>query len=349
MRNMVKYVLIIALLVVVTACGGGSQDGGSQPVSGNEGGQENETAQQPEAKKPDYPAGGKEITFIVPFSAGGGYDTLARAAVTIFEQSLPNNPKIIVENVTTAAGRVGVEQLYISEPDGYTIGNMSGGAVIPQIMEEVNYDLNQMEWIGIMSTDYYITAASKKSNIKSLDDIIAGGEVIVGMTGLSSIDGIGPHVMADKMGFQINAVGHKGSKEATIAAVRGDVDLVSYPINAILPLVQNDELVPLWTSSPTRIPELPDVPTLSEMGYEDVAKVFVLPRPLAAAPGTPKEIMDILRNAFQKVLDNKDYQDLVIRVNQAELGTNDPEKTKEVISNLFELLTPYKDLLQSTK
>ena len=331
--------LTFLVLMVITACSTNKTDNpsSSTPPKDSQGTVETEVTVN------NFPE--KDITFIVPYGAGGGYDTLARQAAPILTKNLNNNPNIVVKNVTGGGGRVGVEELYRSNPDGYTIGNMSGGAVIPQVIGEAQYDLHNLPWIGIMSTDYYITAVSKQSNISSLEDLRNFGEVRHGMSGFASIDGIGPVIMADKMEFNIRSIGHQGSQEAVLSAMRGDVDLVTYPLNVILPLAMDGELIPLWTSSPERIPELPDIPTLKELGYESVANVLVLPRPIAAAPGTPEDIVEILREAFQKVLEDEEYQDLVINMNKAAIGTSDLDETKQVINNLFELLSPYKDLL----
>lgn len=340
MLKIFKYAWVFMLAAALIACSSSPNTNSQAASSGNKG-----EADDSKTAKSDYPT--SDITFIVPYSPGGGYDTLARAAAPLLKEKLPNRPNIAVSNVAAGGGKVGVEKLFHSKPDGYTFGIMSGGAVIPQIIEDAGYDLHKMEWIGVMSIDYYITAASKKSNIRSLDDLRKKGVVKAGITGLSTIDGVSSYILADKMGFKTNAVGHKGSQEATLSALRGDVDIVTYPLNAMLNLIKDGELVPLWTSTPERIPELPNVPTLKELGYAEVAKVLILPRPLAASPGTPKERVEILRKAFKSVLENKEFKDLVVNKNQATLGTADPEKTKEVISGLFELLEPYKDLLKS--
>lgn len=296
-----------------------------------------------QSTKPSEQFPNQPITFIVPYTVGGGYDTAARALAPAISAALPNKVPVVVKNVTGGGGVVGVNTLYSSSPDGYTIGVMSSGVAIPQLIGKAQYDLNKFNWLGVMMTDYYITAVSPKSPYRSLQDLRKADRVLAGMTGYTTIDGIGALVQGEKMGYKVKPVMHNGSQEAVTAALRGDVDLVTYPFNVLLELCKKGDLIPLWVSTPERSPELPNVPTLRELGYPEVADFLVLRRLVAAPPGVDAERLKILREAFAAALEDKEYQRLVTEQFKASISKVTPEEVASFVKSTFSMLEPYKE------
>src|SRR5690606_202839 len=100
------------------------------------------------ANAADYP--NRDIHFIVPYSPGGGYDTLARTLAPFLAKHLPGNVNVIIENRTGAAAQVGTAYLQRSAPDGYTIGisNIPGLMAAEVLQETPPYRLADFTWLG---------------------------------------------------------------------------------------------------------------------------------------------------------------------------------------------------------
>ena len=156
----------------------------------------------------------KDISWIVPFSAGGGYDVWARALGRAMEKEVPKGLKIVVKNVTGAAGRVGTTQLYRAKPDGYTIGMVDLGILPYQIAmgpEKAGYDLNRFSWIGVFAEAPWTIAVKKDSPLKSLKDVKAqGAKLRWGVLGPGETHWLAAMVTTGEMGIPFNIVSGYG-------------------------------------------------------------------------------------------------------------------------------------------
>src|ERR671919_529647 len=94
---------------------------------------------------------GKTIRIIVGFSAGGGFDTYARAIARHMGKHIPGQPAIIVENLTGAGSLIAANHVYkVAKPDGLTIGSFNGNQILGQLVgaQGINFDARQLEWMG---------------------------------------------------------------------------------------------------------------------------------------------------------------------------------------------------------
>jgi tripartite-type tricarboxylate transporter receptor subunit TctC len=100
----------------------------------------------------------KDITFVIPFSPGGGFDTYVRLIAPFVEKHLPNKVHVIVKNVPGAGGRKGLTDVYRDKPDGYNIVivNVPGAMVPPLVGKKVQYDLEKITWLARLSFDSYL-------------------------------------------------------------------------------------------------------------------------------------------------------------------------------------------------
>ncbi|MFB0506248.1 MAG: Bug family tripartite tricarboxylate transporter substrate binding protein, partial [Thermodesulfobacteriota bacterium] len=128
----------------------------------------------------------KTITFIVPVTPGGGFDTVTRMLVPYLRKYLPKNPNIIVKNAPGGEWNIGINKMYRSEPDGHTIGilNLPGNAV-NQVIGTAKFDLNKITWLGNISQVIYVTALSTKSKYRTVEDLKKAPEVTSGVVGLA--------------------------------------------------------------------------------------------------------------------------------------------------------------------
>lgn len=297
------------------------------------------------AKKVDYPT--KEITYIVPVTPGGGFDTMSRILAPFLQKYLPNNPNVIVKNVPGGEWMTGINEVYNAKNDGYTIGifNLPGN-IVNQIMGLARYDLTKVSWIGSITSPPYVAAVSPKSKYKTLDEMKKAPEVKIGAVSLSSSAGLGSLIAAERMGIKPRFVNHKGSSEAILAAIRGDVDFVQYPYGTMDDYVVNSkELIPVWVYSKKRIPTMPDTPTIGELGYPELLEPVSIYYLVGTTPNTPPEILQILREAFDKSMADPDFAKKLQDVGEEVI----PAKASEVegiVKRSIDEYTKYKSAVE---
>ena len=126
----------------------------------------------------DYPE--RDITVIIPYSAGGGFDSYVRGVLPIMQKYLPNQVNLIPRNMPGAGGRKGATAIFRARPDGYTIGAFNvPGLLLPDLLgEPVGYDLSQVTWLGRMSEDRYAMVVKSSNGISSVEDLRALGRPI---------------------------------------------------------------------------------------------------------------------------------------------------------------------------
>ncbi|MFZ5646954.1 MAG: Bug family tripartite tricarboxylate transporter substrate binding protein [Bacillota bacterium] len=337
MKKAARYSFLTVILMVfsalaLTGCGGEKE---SPAGSGGQGGKD---------KAGGFPQ--KEITFIVPYSPGGGYDTVSRLIAPYMKKYLPNQVNVIVKNVPGGECKIGYMEMWKAKPDGYTIGivNMPG-AVTHQLLKTAEYDLNKFTWIGRITESVHVAALSPKSKYKTLDDLKKAPEVKASVVGLASTGGLGLVIMGKEMGFNMVPVPHNGSSEAIIAAVRGDVDITDFPYASLKQfLVDTKDLTPFVVFSNERLETLPDTPTAKEMGYPQLTKIIRADYVVAGTPGIPDETAKILREAFAKALQDPEFQQAMKKANW-EVAPATPGETAEIVKEALDGYGKYKDIV----
>ena len=291
-----------------------------------------------------FPA--KNISFIVPVTPGGGFDTATRMLVPFLEKYLPGHPNVIVKNVPGGEWSIGINKMYRSKPDGNTvcIFNMPGNAT-SQVLGKAKYDLNKVTWIGNISEVVYVTALSKTSKYKSLKELQDAPEVTSGVVGLASTAGLGTIIAAERMGIKMKPIPTDGSVQAILAAIRGDVDWVQYPIETLKKsIVDSQDLTPVWVYSKKRLDLLPDVPTIAELGYKDLLDIVAMTRPVGAPPGLPKDVLKVWEDSFSKAVNDPEFQQKMIKANASPAPMSAEETTEMVRLGVIEV-AKYKNLL----
>ena len=202
-----------------------------------------------------------------------------------------------------------------------------------------------MTWIGNISEVIYVTALSKHSKYKSLKDLQAAPEVTSGVVGLASTAGLGTIIAAERMGIKMKPIPTDGSVQAILAAIRGDVDWVQYPIETLKKsIVDSKDLTPVWVYSKKRLDLLPDVPTVAELGYKDLLDIVAMTRPVGAPPDLPKDVLKIWEDAFSKAVNDPEFQQKMIKANASPAPMSAEETTEMVRLGVLEV-AKYKNLL----
>lgn len=250
-----------------------------------------------------YPT--KPIRWVVPSSAGGGNDYLAR----LFSAKITENwgQQVLVDLRPGAAGIVGSEIVAKAPPDGYTILIVATGyGLNPSLYANLPYDtINDFARINLLAFSPNVLVVHPSLPVKTTKELIALAKSRPGkLNYASSGAGTGGHLSIELMKYmaKINMVHvpYKGAGDATVAVVSGQVHMLMTAPGAAIPFVQSGRLRALAVGSAKRVKALPEVPTMTEAalpGYEVDGFYGVL------APGkTPRPIIDKLYTEFDRIL-----------------------------------------------
>ncbi len=253
----------------------------------------------------------RPIRWIVPFPAGGATDMVSRIAAQ--QMSLVLGQTIVVENITGAAGAVGVDRLSKSPPDGYTIGTSANSvqAVMPHQSESpLPFDtIKSFTPLAGIASFQYVFDVAPSSGIKSVGDLIAkaragAGKVSFGSSGLGTGSHLAGILLAEKTGTRFTDVPYKGGAPALADLMGGHVDFVADPVGGSIALIRSGKLVPIAMSGSKRHPAFPDVPLVSETvpGYDHVGWFG-----LYGPAGMPPDIVSRISAEMAKVQRSPEY------------------------------------------
>ena len=174
----------------------------------------------------EYPA--KDISVVIPFNSGGGFDTYVRALAPGLEKHLPGDVNVVPKNLPGAGGRRGASDVFRSRPDGYTIGifNMPG-VLIPRLQGmPTEYELSRVTWLATLGYDPYVFAVSGDSDVTSIDDLRKLGRTVTyGATGPGSTSYVATNIVNEALGIPYDIItGYKGSSGYLLGLIRGDFD-----------------------------------------------------------------------------------------------------------------------------
>ncbi len=265
----------------------------------------------------EYPA--KTITMVVPFAAGGPTDTVAR----LLGQAMGNALKqqIIVENVGGAGGTLGARRVAQAAPDGYTIFlHHIGHSTAPSLYRKLPYNaIDDFEPIGRV-TDVPMTIVARKDfPPRDLKELIAyvkanKDKVTYANAGVGAASHLCGMLFMSAIQTVVTTVPYKGTGPAMNDLLGGQVDFMCDQTTNTTGQIKAGKIKVYGVTTKTRVPSLPDVPTLNEAGLPGF-EVSVW-HGLYAPKGTPKPVIDKLAKALQAAL-----KDANVKQRFAELGT----------------------------
>ena len=269
-----------------------------------------------------YPS--RPITMVVPFAAGGPVDTVARILSEPMRASLGQS--IIVENVTGAAGSIGVGRVARAAPDGYTlsIGHWSthvvNGAIYP-----LPYDLlRDLEPIVLLPSNPMIVVSKNGVPAKDLNEFVGWikaneGKVSAGTAGAGSATHVAGVYFQNVTGTRFQFVPYRGTGPALQDLVAGQIDFIVDQASNSLQHVRDGKIRAYAVTASARLPSAPEIPTVAEAGLPslDISVWYGLWAPR----GTPKEIIAKLNAAAVQALG-----DPIVRQRFGELGLDIPPR-----------------------
>jgi tripartite-type tricarboxylate transporter receptor subunit TctC len=246
----------------------------------------------------------RPVQVIVPFPPGGGVDQMARLVLPHVQKQLPDL-RFVVDNRPGAASQLGLELLYGSRPDGYTIGAVVMPTLLSMALERtVRYDAKQFTFIANVVDDPGGLWVIKGSRVQSLAELIEKGKadkgaVSIGTTGVGSDDHLMIAALAQATGAQFNHVPFNGFAPLQTAVLGGHIDVGCFNMSEGLPGLRDGRLRCLGLASAQRLPVVSEVPTFNDQGIRMEAGSQ---RGIIGPPGMPADIRNRLVGAFEAAL-----------------------------------------------
>lgn len=252
--------------------------------------------------QPDRP-----IRLIVPWAAGGGTDTLARALAQHGEEHF--GVPVIVENVTGALGGLGAQQVANAEPDGHTLLIMSQFVVWIDSVRDYPVSIDDFTPIMNLNRDPAAFAVSADSGIDSIDELLATSEEMDGgFTVAHSGDGFIWHIsgvtFANEIGADWNFVPFEGTAPGVAAVMGGQIQGVAGGAAEFVSQAEGGNLNVLAVFADDEFEPLPGVPTARDLGI-DLA--MYTSRGLVGPPGIPEERVQVLYEGFAEIMQEPEF------------------------------------------
>jgi len=254
------------------------------------------------------------LTMIVPFSAGGSTDILARVLAKDIAQEL--NVPVVVENKPGAEGFIAARQLRTAKPDGNTLMLVTTSvyAINPAIFTEIPYDsAKDFTTVSVVASSPNVILAASAAKYGNLKDVLAAS----GKGDVYYATGATMHLLNAKWlealsGTKMTSVPYKGSAAAYPDLISGRVDfMVDQPLSS-LPFIQQGQLKALAVTSEKRWPRMPDVPTVAEQGFPDFSTTSWWA--VLAPAATPKDVVQKLHDTIAKGLAQADTQEKIHQI-----------------------------------
>lgn len=291
------------------------------------------------------------VRLIVGFTAGSTTDLLARVIADGLSQKY--GVPFIVENRPGANGVLGAQTVARAKPDGHTllVTNSSSITVNPLLYQNLQYD-SQKDFVGItplISAPFTLSIHKENERlegVKSFNDLIELArkqpeQITFGSAGNGNL----MHLAGERLGVltdtKLNHIPYKSGVLAETALLAKEIDF-SFVTMASLPMIKAGRLQPLAVSTAERWPELPEVPTVAELGYPDFDISFWIG--VLAPAGTPEAIVNELNAQIQEVANTPAFAQRL--ATQGTVSVMSQEKFKEKIAAE---IADNKELIQKAK
>lgn len=251
-----------------------------------------------------YPT--KPIRLVVPFATGGTSEIVARSVAQQLSTQL--GQAVVVENKAGGAGTIAMSEVAQAAPDGYTLilGHVGTLAVNPYAMSKQPYDVNRdFVPVALLARVPNLFVLSTQVPAKNFKEFIAlakkePGKLNYGSAGNGSAGHLAFEYLKLVTGIDVVHVPYKGTGPQLQDLLGGRLDASSAGLPALMPHIKSGKLVAFAVGTPQRIPALPDVPTVAEMGYKDFETSQWYG--IIAPKGTPRDVVLKLNGEINKAL-----------------------------------------------
>jgi tripartite-type tricarboxylate transporter receptor subunit TctC len=319
-------VVLVAVSLAVTACGGGGSDEGAAAGGGAEG----------------YPD--RNITMVVPFSAGGPTDTVTRLIAEPMSAEL--GTQIVVQNVEGAGGTVAAGEVSQAQPDGYTVlMHHIGMSTAPALYTDLPYDpLEDFKTIGLV-TEVPMTIIARRdfqpNTLQELVDYVKANAntVTYANAGIGAASHLCGLLFQKAIGVKLQEVPYEGTGPALTDIVGGQVDFMCDQTTNTTGQIKSGEVKAYAVTTPERVESLPDLPTAKEAGLDLELTVW---HGLYVPADTPDEVVQTLSDALKLALADQGVIDKLAELGTAPVAEDraTPEAHRQQLEEQIELWGP---------
>ena len=287
------------------------------------------------AEYPDH-----TITIVVPFSAGGSTDQIGRMIAEHFQQDF--KVPVVVENKPGANAAIGNTYVARSKPDGYTL--LIGGTDIAAnqfLYDDLPFNPEKdFTPIGIVAEFPFLMLIDKKRGIETVAQFLDYAKKNPDKINFSSAGtGNSTHLAGEtfKHATGLSTAVHipyNGSSQSVLAVISGQVDFTFDPAISSIGMVTGGKANALGVVAARRLPNLPNVPTMSELGYKEFDQLAPWSwKGLFAPAGTPKPILDKLQASLAKLLLDPAFQEKIEKTSSLVVPPRSTEETQVFLTN----------------
>lgn len=332
MKRFNKFMsLLLALCFVLFMVGCGQQAAEQNPA---------DDAQQEEAETPalDFPT--KPVTFIVPYSAGGGTDISARILQSYAEQEL--GQPVTILNVPGSGGAIGFQQIATSSNDGYTIGYLNAPSSVTAYLDgTAEYEFDDYEYIITQTLTPRLLAVPADSQFNTIEELVSyakenPGDITVANSGVAGFAHVTSLALEDVCGITVTHVPFDSGSDSLTAVLGHQVDAVGLSFGEAKAAYDEGQIkvLGLYTEEPSDT--FPGVPTFKSAGYDIIMQGI---QPIVAPAGTDPEIVEYLYEALDRVFQNPEYIEKMNEAGNIPTSKNGAE-TRQIIDDMLESFAP---------
>ncbi|MDM0040825.1 tripartite tricarboxylate transporter substrate binding protein [Variovorax sp. J22G21] len=261
----------------------------------------------------DYPT--KPVELVVPASAGGGTDALARGFAELAKKHLPQ--PLIVNDKPGASGVVGMSDVLNNKPDGYKVSVVIAELVILPHLNLAKFTYADFRPIARLNADPSAITVKADAPWNTIEEFLAAakakpGEMKVGNSGNGSIWHLAAAGLEDKTGVKFNHVPYQGAAPGVVALLGGHIDAVAVSPGEVATHVQAGKLKMLAVMADQRLKAFDKVPTLKERKIDLSIGTW---RGLAVPKATPTAVVDVLRTATRKTAEEPAMREVLEKLN----------------------------------
>lgn len=260
----------------------------------------------------EYPS--QNFTWVVPYSPGGGFDTYSRGFAEVLSQTqFPEGVNIAVENITPIAEAL--SSLYTSE-DPYRLAILpmpAAAAQEIQFADVAKWETDKFTILGSMEENAYVIYVAADSPYQTYEDLAAASDLRALTVERGSSSGLATAVAIRSLGLDAELTfGAEGSQEVATALIRGDVDFIVYGTSDVIGFIESGDVRPLLflgieEQRPAQYEWLADTPSVTDIGFPEVAGSVTEMRLIVAPPGLTAEQVTWLEEAVEATLFSDEF------------------------------------------
>ena len=293
------------------------------------------------ANFPDHP-----IKLIVPFGAGGPPDVAARIIGAYISEHLG---PVVVENHVGAGGTLAARLVATSPPDGYTLlaGTAGSLSISPQLYKDAGIDpVKQFAAVALVSSAPLVLAVQKSVPAHSVKELVAYAKANPGKLNYGAVIGTPPHLSGEMFkhitGANIVFVPYRSAAQATTDVLSGHMNMTFEGTTAISPFIKSGQLRALAVTSAQRIPELPNVPTMDELGYPGMPPDSW--QAIVAPAGTPAAVVERINAVVNQGLATPELRQKITKLG----GEPEPKSVADFAAYIADQYKRWGDVIRIT-